>query len=571
MKASLVCLPLMMYVVGLAGCSPALAQKSCYEELSFTSDSVSESWQEHKKGSFNDKVCLKSWDDYGPIDSDKCVYERTISIKTDGKTYTIAAADVCGRFLKEWALAPDMVLVVSWFENGIWKDRGGALALTYCSNEAGHCLGTTKASARSGYTWKEPKTKKGKISRTQEDPRDADASYPVGTNYGGGSTYSGAQSYSGGTSYGSGSSRGGSSYGSGGSARGGSKYGGGSSSHGASGYGSGSSSHGSGTTCGSIEAKLELVLSHLQEMENRAVTTHSTLNGIEQTVLALFQGSGATSDCSICEREMKRSEMVNRELARELTMLKDEQGKAGAPTVRQFEHPHTDMRSIVVNGVPFVFRRFMGAKTRIGLPKEKVNELLRTRRQGALTLMEMYPEFEVELKGFWMMTHELSKEQYLAVTDPEKLGQASQKKLKGKASKEDADRFAKLFNKLTSVDARLPTEEEFEYVARRLYKQQEHPVGLPVKSCADISRVDVDGVYGILGGLQEWTSTQYRPYKGNTDAEKRPDHFVVRGGQGGVPGINESKPLECMPQTRFSRVPSASVSFLGFRLVFSGD
>ncbi|HEV2705865.1 MAG TPA: SUMF1/EgtB/PvdO family nonheme iron enzyme [Pyrinomonadaceae bacterium] len=113
-------------------------------------------------------------------------------------------------------------------------------------------------------------------------------------------------------------------------------------------------------------------------------------------------------------------------------------------------------------------------------------------------------------------------------------------------SYEDAVRFAAWRSRRDGVQYRLPTEEEWEYVARAGNDKLLYPWGAewspgranldsaaPAPSGSFKDGATPHGVHDMIGNVWEWTSTEAAMYKGNNRLQLAPDDrgkAVVRGG-----------------------------------------
>ena len=154
-------------------------------------------------------------------------------------------------------------------------------------------------------------------------------------------------------------------------------------------------------------------------------------------------------------------------------------------------------------------------------------------------------------------------------------------------SLEDAKAYAKWRSEQDGVTYRLPTEEEWEYVARNGAKENLFPwgddwvdgnavVGQPDSEPVDVGSkpagANIWGVVDLIGNVWEWTSTEYKPYpatEGRVDPTKNlKGHIMIRGGSADV-AENPSK-LKITSTFRNPVLPDTKNKLLGFRLVSVG-
>ena len=149
-------------------------------------------------------------------------------------------------------------------------------------------------------------------------------------------------------------------------------------------------------------------------------------------------------------------------------------------------------------------------------------------------------------------------------------------------SLDDATAYAKWRSVVDGVTYRLPTEEEWEYVARNGSKENLFPwgdnwndanavVGKKDSEPNDVGSkpegANVWGVLDLIGNVWEWTSTEYKPYPGS---EGKVDHtkdvsgnIMIRGGS-----ANENPAKLKITSTFRNPVPRDTTDkTLGFRLV----
>ncbi len=146
---------------------------------------------------------------------------------------------------------------------------------------------------------------------------------------------------------------------------------------------------------------------------------------------------------------------------------------------------------------------------------------------------------------------------------------------------QDAVDFCKWLSKKEGRTYRLPTEEEWEFAARgpdgnlfpwgptfepnRANSKELGETLLSVKSDSLKRDSSPFGVIGMAGNVSEWTSSDYKPYRGNTtDKPKAPGNKVMRGG-------NYKSDNWATPATiRVELSPDSSAVVLGFRVARDG-
>jgi len=166
-----------------------------------------------------------------------------------------------------------------------------------------------------------------------------------------------------------------------------------------------------------------------------------------------------------------------------------------------------------------------------------------------------YPEHKVKLAAFWIGKYEVTAREYLEFSG--KTMYQAEGTADGKTWRtffdmkkpsapvvyvtvKDAEAYCK------SLGERLPTEEEWEAAARgpKGYRfpwgnewednrtnTYEAAGGVPVE-IGTFNDVSAFGVHDMFGNVQEWTSTSYKPYKGNPKAgaqEYNMGYTVLKG------------------------------------------
>jgi serine/threonine protein kinase len=201
-----------------------------------------------------------------------------------------------------------------------------------------------------------------------------------------------------------------------------------------------------------------------------------------------------------------------------------------------------------------------------------------------------YPAHEVTLESFYMDTTEVTNSEYSTFirqtghtppgtwsSNSPPSGQESWPVTN--VSAEDATLFAEWRSKRDSVTYRLPTEEEWEFVARNgaratLYTwgdawqnlanvESESPAAVKSFSGGNTS----NGISDLIGNVWEWTQTRANIYPGNTKVQIPQDeesNLVVRGGS----YQSRSRGKEAVTATSRKWVPEGTKHpTLGFRLV----
>ena len=152
-------------------------------------------------------------------------------------------------------------------------------------------------------------------------------------------------------------------------------------------------------------------------------------------------------------------------------------------------------------------------------------------------------------------------------------------------SLDDANAYAKWRSVVEGVTYRLPTEEEWEYVARNGSKGNIFPwgdqwiEGNAVVGKKDSEPTDVGskptgantwGVVDLIGNVWEWTSSEYKPYPGTENTvDKTKDisgYIMIRGGA----ADDQSAQLKVSSTRRNPVPPDTTNKGLGFRLVRAG-
>jgi formylglycine-generating enzyme required for sulfatase activity len=141
----------------------------------------------------------------------------------------------------------------------------------------------------------------------------------------------------------------------------------------------------------------------------------------------------------------------------------------------------------------------------------------------------------------------------------------------------DAKAFADWRSKRDGMKYRLPTEEEWEYVARNGQEGTLYPWGNDwVDGSANVGAVSLEavgsrqagasrqGVLDLIGNAWEWTSTRATPYPGNSRYQVAPGQVIIRGGA--YP--DKARGPDAITATRRSWLsPTDKQAMIGFRLV----
>ncbi len=169
------------------------------------------------------------------------------------------------------------------------------------------------------------------------------------------------------------------------------------------------------------------------------------------------------------------------------------------------------------------------------------------------------PEHEVEVKDFWMDKTEVTNAEFYSFVRDSGYKFASNDWIDGKPPQakenmpvrfvniDDVRAFSDWRSRRDSTAYRLPTEEEWEYAARNGAKGTLYPWGNDFKDeCAVIGKTTAEveavgskecgasdlKVFDLIGNVAEWTSTEPKPYPGNSGEMKlkaSEPYFIVRG------------------------------------------
>lgn len=204
------------------------------------------------------------------------------------------------------------------------------------------------------------------------------------------------------------------------------------------------------------------------------------------------------------------------------------------------------------------------------------------------------PEHLVTVKGFWIDKTEVTNAEYAefvaAVKHVAPKHWSNNRPVSGTEMRpvtyvnfDDAVAFAAWRSKRDSVTYRLPTEEEWEYVARNGSKNNLYPWGdqwIPANAIMSVSDAEPSevgskpqgkndwGVVDLIGNVWEWTSTELNAYPGsNVEIQKKPGkRIMVRGGS-----ANEDPAKTAVTSTfRIDVASDTKEKTLGFRLVRPG-
>jgi formylglycine-generating enzyme required for sulfatase activity len=146
---------------------------------------------------------------------------------------------------------------------------------------------------------------------------------------------------------------------------------------------------------------------------------------------------------------------------------------------------------------------------------------------------------------------------------------------------EDAQAFAAWRSKREGVTYRLPTEDEWEYVARNGDQNDLYPWGnawvgtnavtkeAGVASPQPVGSFQSDktrwGVYDVMGNVREWTSSKASFYQGNKNQVPvaTRDWIIVRGGS----FVSDHREIPISATYRDWFAPATKHPTIGFRLV----
>jgi len=205
------------------------------------------------------------------------------------------------------------------------------------------------------------------------------------------------------------------------------------------------------------------------------------------------------------------------------------------------------------------------------------------------------PEHETEVKDFWIDKTEVTNAEYYAFVEATKYNPLPLNWENGKpltaemkmpvryVNIDDINAFISWRSKRDNVTYRLPTEEEWEYVARNGSESSLYPWGNDFDESKagvhrDLNFVPVGskpegatklGVMDLIGNVWEWTSSPASAYKGSPLAQEVESrvgktHLVVRG------GFDQNKGVETATATyRAFKQTKDRDKAIGFRLARS--
>lgn len=208
-----------------------------------------------------------------------------------------------------------------------------------------------------------------------------------------------------------------------------------------------------------------------------------------------------------------------------------------------------------------------------------------------------YGEHRVQIGNFWISKTEITNAQYLEFVQAKGHVapkhwvnglpiQGTEKKPVSFVSLDDAIAFTKWRSQVDGGTYRLPTEQEWEYVARNGSKENLYPWGDEwVEGNAVMGRADAEpanvgskaqganiwGVLDLIGNVYEWTSSEYYRYPGSeskvvVDRKKENElkgRIIVRGG-----AVDDDPAKQKITSTYRAFVPRDTKNkVLGFRVV----
>jgi formylglycine-generating enzyme required for sulfatase activity len=212
-----------------------------------------------------------------------------------------------------------------------------------------------------------------------------------------------------------------------------------------------------------------------------------------------------------------------------------------------------------------------------------------------------FPEHTVQVSNFLISKTEVTNAQYLEFVNakghvPPKHWvegvpiRGTESEPVGFVSLDDAIAFTKWKSQVDGGTFRLPTEQEWEYVARNGSKQNLYPWGDTwIEGNAVMGRSDSElspvgskpqgantwGVLDLIGNVYEWTSSQYYRYPGSEERVAAPDkqkeaalksQFAIRGGS---VDIDRAK-IDITSTFRAFAARETKNKVLGFRIVKEG-
>jgi serine/threonine protein kinase/formylglycine-generating enzyme required for sulfatase activity len=202
--------------------------------------------------------------------------------------------------------------------------------------------------------------------------------------------------------------------------------------------------------------------------------------------------------------------------------------------------------------------------------------------------LSQYPAHTVNVGSFWIDKTEVTNSEYAEFVAATKYAAPSYwRNGKPPAGQElfpvtyvsvaDAKAFADWRSRRDGKKYRLPTEDEWEYVARNGQEGTLYPWGNDwIEGSANVGAVSLEavgsrhagasrqGVLDLIGNAWEWTSTPAAPYPGNNRFEVAAGQVIIRGGA--YP--DKARGPDAITATRRSWLsPTDKQAMIGFRLV----
>jgi len=205
-----------------------------------------------------------------------------------------------------------------------------------------------------------------------------------------------------------------------------------------------------------------------------------------------------------------------------------------------------------------------------------------TAEQGNECSNDEFPVHRVEIKSFYMLSHEFIQAWWLAVEgdNPSSFCRGGTFPVET-VSHTEVLQFIDKLNELSGLKFRLPTEAEWEFAARGgkdscAYKfsggNDPNEVAWNSKNSFGKTRVvklkmpNNLGLYDMSGNVWEWVSNPYKLYRIVANGQNAyADHYVIRGGS------YAGSPSFCRNSIRYHYEASYKNTFIGFRLALDEE